>query len=146
MLRITGLAPPHIAAPVNQVKQGNQRKQTYRAPDGFLPVRSRGEGRRPTSGSSQSEGVRPGSPRPGSPPLQQLQPDPRPEPQQSEPRPEPQQPEQPVEEEKPWIWKPFNAVVESYRVVKEQYQSLERILDSIRLYLDMEPGYLLDRI
>ena len=133
MLRITGPAPPHVAASVNQVKRGNRRKQTYRAPDGSPPVRSRGEGSRPNSGSSQSEGARPRSPRPSSPPPQQ-------------PQLEPQQPEQPVEEEKPWIRKPFNAVVESYRVVKEQYQSLERILDSISLYLDVEPRYLLDRI
>ena len=31
-------------------------------------------------------------------------------------------------------------------MVKERYQSLERILDSISLYLDVEPRYLLDRI
>ena len=37
-------------------------------------------------------------------------------------------------------------MVESYRVVKEKYHSLERILDSISLYLDVEPRYLLDQI
>ena len=110
VLRITGPAPPHVAAPVNQVKWGNRRKQTYRAPDGSPPVWSRGEGSWSTLGSPQSAWPR--SPRPGSPSPQQPQPD---------PRPEPQQPEQSVEEEKPWIRKPFNAVVESYRVVKEQY-------------------------
>ena len=30
--------------------------------------------------------------------------------------------------------------------MKEQYQSLERILESISLYLDVEPRYLLDHI
>ena len=62
-LRITGPAPPHVAAPVNQVKRGNRRKQTYRAPDRSLPVRSRVEESRPNSGSPQSEGARPGSPK-----------------------------------------------------------------------------------
>ena len=38
VLQITGPAPPHVAAPVNQVKRGNRRKQTYRAPDGSPPV------------------------------------------------------------------------------------------------------------
>ena len=137
MLRITGPAPPHVAALVNQVKRGNRRKQIYRALDGSPPVQSRGEGSRPNLGSPQSEGARPGSPRPSSPSPQQPQPD---------PQPEPQQPEQPKNEEKPWIRKPFNAVVESYRVVKEQYQSLECILVSISLYLDVEPRYILDRI
>ena len=80
VLRITGPDPPHVAAPVNQVKRGNRRKQTYRAPDGSPPVQSRGEGSRPNLGSPQSEGARPGSPRPGSPPLQQPQPERRPEP------------------------------------------------------------------
>ena len=75
VLQITGLAPPHVVAPVNQVKRGNRRKQTYRAPDGSPPIRSRGEGSRPTSGSPQSEGARPSSPPPERP-----QPDPQPEP------------------------------------------------------------------
>ena len=137
VLRITGLEPPHVAAPVNQVKQGNQREQTYRAPNGSPPIWSRREGSRPNSGIPQSEGARLGSPCPASPPPQQPQLDPQPKPERLE---------QPEEEEKPWIRKPFNAVVESYRVVKEQYQSLERILNSISLYLDVEPCYLLERI
>ena len=137
VLWITGSEPPRVVAPVNQVKRGNWKKQTYRAPDGSPPVRSRGEESWPNSGSLQLEGACPGSPRPASPPPQRPQPD-----SQSEP----QRLEQPVEEEKPWIRKPFNAVVESYRVVKEQYHSLERILDSISLYLDVKPRYLLDRI
>ena len=83
-------------------------------------------------GSPQSEGVRSERPQ-----LEQSQP---------APQLEPQRPEQPEEEERPWIRKPFNAVVESYRLVKEQYQSLERILESISLYLDVEPRFLLDHI
>ena len=113
VLRITGPEPPRVAAPVNQVKRGNKRNQTYRAPDGSPPVRSRGEGSRPTLVSNQSEGVCPRSPHPRSPPPENPRPD---------PRPEPQQPEQPKEEEKPWVKKPFNAVVESYRQVKAQYR------------------------
>ena len=70
VLQITGPAPPHVAAPVNQVKPGNRRKQTYRALEGSPPVRSKGEGSQPTSGSPQPEGARLGSPRPESPPPQ----------------------------------------------------------------------------
>ena len=33
-----------LVAPVNQVKRGNRMKQTYRAPEGSPPVRSRGKG------------------------------------------------------------------------------------------------------
>ena len=61
VLHLTGPEPLHVAAAVNQVKRRNRRKQTYRAPDGSPPVRSRGEGSRPTSGSNQSEGVRLGA-------------------------------------------------------------------------------------
>ena len=107
-------------------------KQTYRAPEGSPPVRSKGEGSWPNSGSPQSEGVRPERPQ-----LEQSQ---------SALQPEPQRPEQPEEEERPWVRKPFNVVVESYRLVKEQYQSLERILEAISLYLDVEPRYILDHI
>ena len=59
VLRIMGLALPHVIAHVNQVKRGNKRKQMYRALDGSPPVRSRGKGNRPTSGSNQSEGACP---------------------------------------------------------------------------------------
>ena len=41
VLRITGPEPQHVVAPVNQVKRGNKRKKTYRAPDGSPPVQSR---------------------------------------------------------------------------------------------------------
>ena len=137
VLRITAPAPQQAVAPVNQVKRGNKRKQTYQAPEGSPPIRSRGEGSRPTLGSPQSEGAQPGSPRLRSPP---------PERPQLDPRPKPQRPEEPEEDNRPWVQKPFNAVVESYKLVKEQYQSLERILESISLYLDVEPRYMLDHI
>ena len=133
MLRITGPEPPHVAALVDQVKRGNRRKQTYRAPDGSPPVRSRREGSRSNSGSPQLEGARPRSPRLANPLPQR-------------PQPELERPEQPEEEEKPWIRKPFNVIIESYRVVKEQYQRLDCILNSINFYLDVEPRYLLERI
>ena len=51
VLQITAPAPPHVVAPVNQVKRENMRKQTYQAPDGSPLVQSRREGSRPTSGS-----------------------------------------------------------------------------------------------
>ena len=52
VLWITAPAPQQPAvAPMNQVKRGNWRKQTYWAPEGSPPVRSRGEGSWPTSGS-----------------------------------------------------------------------------------------------
>ena len=75
VLWITTPTLQHAVAPVNQVKQGNRTKQTYRALDRSPPVRSRGKGSRPTSGSLQFKGVRPGSPRPGSPPPERPQPD-----------------------------------------------------------------------
>ena len=54
VLWITGLEPPRVATPVNQVKRGNKKKQTYRAPEGSPPIRSREEGSQPNSGSHQS--------------------------------------------------------------------------------------------
>ena len=122
VLQITGLEPPRVVAPVNQVKRGNRKKQTYRALDGSPPTRSRGEGSQPNS-----EGAGPSSPRPNSPP---------PERPQLEPRPEPEQPEQ---EEMPWVQKPFDPVIKSYKVVKVQYQGMEKLLNSISWYLDVEP-------
>ena len=38
VLRITGPEPQCVVAPVNQVKRGNRRKQTYQAPEGSPPV------------------------------------------------------------------------------------------------------------
>ena len=83
---IAGPEPNRVAAPVNQVKQGNRWKQTYRAPDGSPPTRSRGEG-----SESNSEGVLPMSPQPMRPPPERPQPE---QPEQPELRPEPEQPKQ----------------------------------------------------
>ena len=127
-MRIIVPAPQQPAvAPVNPVKWKNRMKQTYRAPEMSPPVRSREEGSRPNSGSPQLER-------------------PQPEKSQPDPRPEPQRLEQAEEEERPWIRKPFNDVVESYREVKEQYLCLKRTLESISLYLDVEPRFLLEHI
>ena len=41
---IAGPEPNRVVAPVNQVRRGNSFKQTYRAPEGSPPTRSRGEG------------------------------------------------------------------------------------------------------
>ena len=78
---------------------------------------------------------RPMSPRPVSP---------RPERQQPEIRPEVEQPEE--EEDKPWVWRPFDPVRESYKVVKSQYQAMERFIKDINNYMDSEPANVMDRI
>ena len=76
----------------NQVKQGKRLKHTYRAPARSPPVWSKGEGSRPQSKRPQLEEPQPES---------QL---------------EPSRPEQPKEEEeRPWVHKPFTAVIASYR-------------------------------
>ena len=75
---IAGPEPNCIAASVNQVKRGNWWKQTYQAPEGSPPTRSRGEGSQPNS-----EGARPNSPRPMSPPPMSPPPE-RPQPKQPE--------------------------------------------------------------
>ena len=80
---IAGPEPNRVVAPVNQVRRGNWFKQTYRAPDGSPPTRSRGEESQPNS-----EGGRPMSPRPMSPPLE------RPQPEQTKLQLESQQPEE----------------------------------------------------
>ena len=122
---ITAPAPQQpVVALVNQVKRGKRLKQTYRAPKGSPPVRSKGKGSQPHSRSPQPK---------------------RP---QLDPQLEPQRPEQPEgeEEKRPWIRKPFNAIVASYRQVKKQYMCLERTLESINLYLNVEPCFLLEYI
>ena len=122
---ITTPAPQQPAiAPVNKVKRGKRLKQTYQAPEGSPPVSSKGE-------RSQ--------PQPESPRLEKLQLDPQSEPQQ------PERPEE-DEDERPWVHKPFAAVVVSYRQVKDQYLILERTLESISLHMDMEPRHLLEHI
>ena len=42
--------------------------------------------------------------------------------------------------------KPFDPVVKSYKVVKKQYQGMEKLLNSINRYLDAEPHDMLDHI
>ena len=109
--------------PANRVKQGKRLKQTYRALEGSPPVWSKGEGNQP-----QPECPQPKEPQPES----HLEP-----PQLDWPK---------EEEERPWVHKPFNAVIASYRQVKDQYLILERTLESINLHLDMEPRHLLEHI
>ena len=82
VLRIVGPELNRVVALVNQVKRGNRLKQTYRAPEGSPPTRSRGEG-----SQLNLEGARLSSPRPNSPPPE------RPQPEQLELRPEPERPE-----------------------------------------------------
>ena len=123
---ITGLAPTVqklAVVPVNQMKQGKWLKHTLRAPKGSPPVLLKGEGSRP-------------------------QPEcPQPEESQPESQPEPPQPEQSEEEEeRPWVHKPFTAVIANYRQIKDQYVILERTLESISFHLDMEPRHLLEHI
>ena len=67
----------------------------------------------------------------------------RPQPEQSEQRPEPEQSD---EEDKPWVQKPFDLVIKSYKVVKSQYNSMERFIEAISSYLDSELTDVLDRI
>ena len=129
---IAGPEPNRVVTPVNQVRRGNRFKHTYRAPDGSPPTRSRGKGSQPNS-----EGGRPMSPRPMSPPPE------RPQPEQPELRPEFHQPE---EQGTPWVLKPFELVVQSYKVAKRQYQAMEKLINSISRYLDAEPDDMLDRI
>ena len=85
------------------------------------------------------------SPRPISPRPVSLQPaSPQPERQQPEIRPKVEQPEE--EGDKPWVRRPFDPVRESYKVVKSQYQVMERFIEDISNYLDAEPVDVMDRI
>ena len=113
---IAGPEPNRVVVPVNQVRRGNRFKQTYPVPEGSPPTRSRGEGSQPNSG-----GARPNNPRPMSPPPERPQPE-QPEPQQSEPL-------QPEQEGMPWVLKLFDSVVQSYKVVKKQYQAMEKLIN-----------------
>ena len=112
------------AVPANQVKQGKRLKQTYKALEGSPPVWSKKEGSRP---------------QPERPQLEDSQSDSQPEPPRSKQLEE-------EEEERPWVHKPFTAVVTSYRQVKDQYLILERTLELISLHLDVEPRHLLEHI
>ena len=111
---ITALSPSvqqlKVPVPANRVKQGKRLKQTYRAPARSPLVQSRGEGSQP-----------------------------QPEQPQLEVQPKPAQPENPdEEEERPWVHKPFNAMIASYQQVKDEYLILEQTLEVISLELDME--------
>ena len=140
VLRITGPEPQRAPTPINQVKRGNRFKKSHRTSEGSPPIRSRGEGSWPSS-----EGGRPMSPRPIS--LRPVSPRPASlqlERQQPEVRPEVEQPEE--EGDKPWVRRPFDPVRESYKVVKSQYQVMERFIEDISNYLDAEPANVMDRI
>ena len=140
VLRITGPERQRVPAPINQVKRGNRFKKSHRTPEGSPPIRSRGEESRPSS-----EGGRPMSPRPISPrPVSPRPASPQPERQQPEIRPEVEQPEE--EGDKPWVRRPFDPVRESYKVVKSQYQVMERFIEDISNYFDAESADVMDRI
>ena len=140
VLRITGPEPQRAPAPINQVKRGNRFKKSHRTPEGSPSIQSRREGSR-----LSSKGGRPMSPRPISPrPVSPRPASPQLERQQLEVRPEVEQPEE--EGDKPWVRRPFDPVRESYKVVKSQYQVMERFIEDISNYLDTEPANVMDRI
>ena len=139
-----------MPAPVNQVKRRNRFKKGHQTPEGSPHIQSRGEGSRPSS-----EGGRPLSPRPLSPRLLSPRPlsprpvSPRPaspqsKRQQPEIRPEAEQPEE--EGDRPWVRRPFDPVRESYKVVKSEYQVMERFIEEISNVFDAEPTEVMDRI
>ena len=123
ILRIIRPEPWRAPAPFNQVKRGKWNRKSHQEPEGSQPIRSRGEGSRPSS-----EGARPVSPRPASP------------------RPLNSQPERSQREDRPWVWKPFDPVRESYKVVKSQYLVMERFIEEISNFFDAEPVEVIDRI
>ena len=145
VLRITGPEPLRAPAPVNQVKRRNRFWKSNQVPRLSPPIRSRGEGSRPSSGGGRPLSPRPPSPRPLSP---------RPvSPRPAGPQPERQQPEiqlaaeQPEEEgDKPWVRRPFDPVRESYKVVKSQYLVMEHFIEEISNFFDAEPAKVMDRI
>ena len=138
ILRITGPEPRRAPAPVNQVKRGKRNRKSHQEPEGSQPIRSRGEGSRPSS-----EGARPVSPRPASPrPVSPRLASPRP----ASPRPLSSQPKRSQPEDRPWARKPFDPVRESYKVVKSQYLVMERFIEEISNFFDAEPAEVMDRI
>ena len=152
VLRITGLEPPRVSAPVNQVKRGKRVRKSHQAPEGSQPIWSRGEGSRPSSEGGRPMS-RPVSPRPVSRPVSPRPVSPRPvSPQPERPQPEQLQPEdrpvleQPEEGGKPWVRRPFDPVRESYKVVKSQYQAMESFIEEISTYMDSEPADVMNRI
>ena len=94
VLRITEPEPQRAPAPTNQVKRGNRFKKSHQTPGLSPPIRSRGEGSRPSSKGGQPLSPRPLSPMPMSPKPVSPQPaSPQPEREQPEIRPEVEQPE-----------------------------------------------------
>ena len=139
VLCITGPEPLRAPAPVKQVKRRNRFKKGHRTPEGSPHIQSRGEGSRPSLEGGRPLSPRPLSPRPLSPRLVNPRPaSPQPERQQPEIRPVAEQPEE--EGDKPWVWRPFDPVRESYKVVKSQYQAMERFIEEISNYMDSEPA------
>ena len=135
VLRITGPEPLRAPAPINQVKRRNRFRKSNQVPGLSPPIRSRGEGSRPSL-----EGRRPPSPRPLSPRPASTQPERR----QPEIQPAAEQPEE--EGDKPWVRRPFNPVRESYKVVKSQYLVMERFIEEISNFFDAEPAEVMDQI
>ena len=145
VLQITGPEPQRAPAPINQVKRGNRFKKSHQTPGLSPPIRSRREGSRPSSKGGRPLSPKPLSPKPLSPrPVSPRPANPESERQQSEIRPEVKQPEE--EEDKPWVRRPFDLVRESYKVVKSQYQVMERFIEDISNYFDAEPVDVMDRI
>ena len=122
VLRITGPEPLRAPAPINQVKRRNQFRKSNQVPGLSPPIRSRGEGSRPSSKGGRSLSPRPPSPMPLSP----RPASPQPERQQLEVQPATEQLEE--EGDKPWVRRPFDPVRESYKVVKSQYLVMERFI------------------
>ena len=146
VLRITGPEPRRAPAPVNQVKRSNRIRKSHQELEGSQPIRSRGEGSRPSSEGarpvsrpvSPRPASRPVSPKPASRPVSPRPVSPRPDsPHPERPQSERLQPEdRPVlerleEEDKPWVRRPFDPVRESYKVVKTQYQAMESFINLI---------------
>ena len=140
VLWIEGLEPQRAPTPINQVKRGNRFKKSHQTPGLSPPIRSIGEGSRPSSEGGRPLSTRPLSPRPVSP----RPASPQSERQQPEIRPEVEQPEE--EGDRPWIRRPFDPVRESYKVVKSQYQVMECFIKEISNFFDAEPADVMDRI
>ena len=145
VLRITGLEPLRVPAPVNQVKRRNRFRKSNQVPGLSPPIRSRGEGSQPISEGGRPLSPRPPSPRPLSPrPVSLRLASTQPERQQPEIQPATEQPEE--EGDKPWVWRLFDPVRESYKVVKSQYLVMERFIEEISNFFDAEPAEVMDRI
>ena len=150
VLCITGPEPQRASAPVNQVKRGNRVRKGHQAPEGPQPIRSRGEGSRPSSEGGKPVS-RPLSPRPVSRPMSPRPVSPRPVSLQLE-RSQPEQSQsedRPVQSEeggKPWVRRHFDLVRESYKVVKSQNQAMESFIEEISTYMDSEPVDVMNRI